>query len=56
MRVAAVTVETVDFVCEDDVRRARREGRRIFLAPKALVTPAARDEARGSDILVAPRE
>ena len=48
-------VETVDFVCEDDVRRAKREGRRIFLAPKALVTPAARDEAQGSDVLVAPR-
>ena len=49
-------VETVDFVCENDVRRAKREGRRIFLAPKALVTPAARDEAQGSDVLVAPRD
>jgi len=48
----ASTPALVDFVCEDDVRRARREGRRIHLAPKALVTPAAQDEARGSDILV----
>ena len=31
------------FVCEDDVRAAAREGRRIRLAPKAIVTPAARD-------------
>lgn len=31
------------FVCEDDVRAAAREGRRITLAPKAIVTPAARD-------------
>jgi acetaldehyde dehydrogenase (acetylating) len=42
----------VDFVCEDDVRRARREGRRIQLGARALVTPAARDEAQGTDILV----
>jgi len=53
---APAKVETVDFVCEDDVRRARREGRRIFLAPRALVTPAARDEAQGTDILVRPRD
>ena len=49
-------VETVNFVCEDDVKRAKREGRRIFLAPRALVTPAARDEAQGSDVLVTPRD
>jgi len=47
---------TVDFVCEDDVRRARREGRRIFLSPRAIVTPAARDEAQGSDVLVPTRD
>lgn len=33
----------LSFVCEDDVRKASREGRRIKLAPKAIVTPAARD-------------
>jgi len=49
-------VDTVDFVCEEDVKRAKREGRRIFLAPRALVTPAARDEALGSDVLVVPRD
>ena len=48
--------ETVDFVCEDDVRRARREGRRIFLSPSAIVTPAAKDEAQGSDVLATPRD
>ena len=53
---AVPKVETVNFVCEDDVRRARREGRRIYLAPRALVTPAARDEAQGTDVLVEPRE
>lgn len=58
VRTASVSppVETVDFVCEEDVKRAKREGRRIFLARRALVTPAARDEALGSDVLVAPRD
>jgi len=33
----------VDFVCEDDVRQAVRAGRRIRLAARAIVTPAARE-------------
>jgi acetaldehyde dehydrogenase (acetylating) len=33
----------LDFVCEDDVRQAIRGGRRIRLAERAIVTPAARD-------------
>jgi acetaldehyde dehydrogenase (acetylating) len=37
--------EAVDFVCEDDVRQAHRAGRAIRLAPRALVTAAARDLA-----------
>ena len=45
----------VDFVSEDDVLRARREGRQIHLAPRAIVTPAARDAAADSGILVLPR-
>ncbi|MEO5761082.1 MAG: aldehyde dehydrogenase family protein [Vicinamibacteria bacterium] len=54
--VALAKVDTVDFVCEDDVVRAKREGRRIFLGPKALVTPAAQDAAQGSDVLVRLRD
>jgi acetaldehyde dehydrogenase (acetylating) len=42
----------VDFVCEDDVRRAIAESRKIFISPKAIVTPAARDLANAHDILV----
>jgi acyl-CoA reductase-like NAD-dependent aldehyde dehydrogenase len=48
--------ETVDFVCEDDVRRARREGRTIHLSARAIVTPAARDLAQGTGVLVTPRD
>jgi acetaldehyde dehydrogenase (acetylating) len=46
----AVTI--VEFVCEDDVRRAIRESRKIFIGPKTIVTPSARDLAQQHDILV----
>jgi acetaldehyde dehydrogenase (acetylating) len=42
----------VDFVCEDDVRQAIRDSRKIFVGPKAIVTPSARDLAGPHDILV----
>lgn len=42
----------VDFVCEDDVRRAIRESRKIFIGPKTIVTPSARDTAGPHDTLV----
>jgi acetaldehyde dehydrogenase (acetylating) len=33
----------LEFVCEEDVRRAIRAGRKLFVAERAIVTPAARD-------------
>jgi acetaldehyde dehydrogenase (acetylating) len=33
----------LDFVCEDDVRRAIQAGRQLVVAERAIVTPAARD-------------
>jgi hypothetical protein len=33
----------VEFVCEDDVRQAVRQGRRIVIGERTIVTPAARD-------------
>jgi acetaldehyde dehydrogenase (acetylating) len=42
----------VDFVCEDDVRQAIRDSRKIFIGPKTIVTPSARDLASPHDILV----
>jgi len=44
--------KTVDFVCEADVRAALREQRKIYIGTKTIVTPAARDLAGPSDILV----
>jgi hypothetical protein len=42
----------VDFVCEADVRAAIRDNRKIYIGPKTIVTPSARDLAGPSDILV----
>ena len=42
----------VDFVCEEDVRVALREKRKVYIGPKTIVTPSARDLAGPSDILV----
>ena len=44
------TVLDLDFVCEDDVRRAIRAGQRIRLGAGAIVTPAARDLAASADV------
>jgi acetaldehyde dehydrogenase (acetylating) len=41
----------LDFVCEDDVRRALREGRVLRVSSKAVVTPSARDAAGGTSVL-----
>jgi acetaldehyde dehydrogenase (acetylating) len=46
---------TVDFVAEDDVRRAINEGRTITLRRGAIVTPAAKDLADGKNVLVEER-
>jgi acetaldehyde dehydrogenase (acetylating) len=35
--------KTADFVCEDDVRQAVKQGRRIVIGERSIVTPAARD-------------
>jgi acetaldehyde dehydrogenase (acetylating) len=42
----------VDFVCEDDVRKAIAQSTKIFIGPKTIVTPSARDLAGPHDILI----
>lgn len=44
--------QIVDFVCENDVREAMRQKRKIYIGPKTIVTPAARDLAAQENILV----
>ena len=41
-----------DFVCEDDVRQALRQGRKIVIGERTIVTPAARDLAEQHRLLV----
>lgn len=41
-----------DFVCEDDVRQAIRQGRKIVIGERSIVTPAARDLGEQHRILV----
>lgn len=35
--------KTADFVCEEDVRQALKQGRKIVIGDRSIVTPAARD-------------
>jgi acetaldehyde dehydrogenase (acetylating) len=42
----------VGFVCEDDVRRARTKGEKIYVNKKTIITPAARDLASSGAVLV----
>jgi acetaldehyde dehydrogenase (acetylating) len=44
----------VDFVCEDDVRRAIPRGTRIALAERSIVTPAARELGESHNIFDLP--
>ena len=41
---------TVDFVSEDDVRRAMQKGEKIYINAKTIITPAARDMGEPAEI------
>lgn len=45
-------IPTVDFVCESDVRTAIGQSRKIYIGPKTIITPSARDLASAHDTLV----
>jgi acetaldehyde dehydrogenase (acetylating) len=52
-RTQTETVEKpAEFVCEDDVRQAIRQGRKIVIGERTIVTPAARDLAEQHRLLV----
>jgi hypothetical protein len=53
VQAAAPTAEKVaEFVCEEDVRQAVRQGRKIVIGERSIVTPAARDLAEQHRIFV----
>ena len=47
---AAGTV--ADFVCEDDVKHAIKQGRKIVIGDRTIVTPSARDLAEAQRVFV----
>ena len=49
---APAPVVIVDFVCENDVQAAIRKSQKIYIGPKTIVTPSARDLAAQHDTLV----
>jgi acetaldehyde dehydrogenase (acetylating) len=40
----------VDFVCEDDVRRAIQSGDKIYVGARTIITPAARDVGEAAEV------
>jgi acetaldehyde dehydrogenase (acetylating) len=51
---APANAPTMDFVCEDDVRRAIQGGTRIALGERSIVTPAARELGESHKIFDLP--
>ena len=51
-RVPKPEIQVVDFVSESDVRTAIKRGEKIYLGPKTIVTPSARDLADANQIFV----
>jgi hypothetical protein len=41
---------TVEFVSEDDVRRAIQKGEKIYINAKTIITPAARDLGEPAEV------
>ncbi len=49
---AAPLSKALDFVCEEDVRQAMRQGRKLVVGERTIVTPAARDLAEQHRLFV----
>jgi len=44
--------QAADFVSEDDVRRAIQKGERIYVGPRTIITPSARDIGEPAEVFV----
>ena len=42
--------KAIDFVSEDDVRRALQKGEKIYVGPRTIITPAARDMGEPAEV------
>ncbi len=52
LALASVPTVAEEFVCEDDVRLAIREGRKILIGERTIVTPSARDAGEAVKVFV----
>jgi acetaldehyde dehydrogenase (acetylating) len=50
--VEPVQTEAEKFVCEDDVREAIRDGRKLLVGERTIVTPAARDVGEAAKVFI----
>ena len=48
----AVSDQPAEFVCEDDVRTAVREGRKLVIGEKTIITPSARDLGEAQKVFI----
>jgi len=48
----APEIHVSEFVCEADVRSAIQHGKKIYIGPRTIVTPSAREAAGPQDVLV----
>ncbi|MGB6978687.1 MAG: hypothetical protein WBD66_05740, partial [Candidatus Acidiferrales bacterium] len=48
----AAAIAVAEFVCENDVRGAATRGQKIYIGPKTIVTPSAREFGDTHDIFV----
>ena len=48
----AARPKPVDFVSEDDVRRALTRGEKIYVSPRTIITPSARDLGQAREVFV----
>jgi acetaldehyde dehydrogenase (acetylating) len=53
---ARPSTPVLDFVAEEDVRRALKEGKTLRVSRRAIITPSARDFAAGKNVLVEERD
>ena len=50
MKPATNGAKAVDFVSEDDVRRAIQKGEKIYINGRTIITPAARDIGEPAEV------
>ena len=48
----AATRRPIEFVCEQDVQEAIKQGRKIYISAKTIITPSARDLGDPREVFV----